>query len=331
MSEQILEQGVPSLPPQFQQFADDLIAWTKLKVARAMTQPRSADVLERDLATIHQKWRATNPDSAKRAAAKLSRLATKYARDPRFARFAGVNMAAPGSLDAVDFVPRNLTAAEVGPLITRIGGGPLVIAPPIAPEATNKIPRLHTKYLKCLDETDEWSSSDEIVWSVTWVTPTGDTGYRWWRRVDFDKGETKSIDWTGSFNVPQKWPNKFSFVFSMLEEDQTNAAQVVEQTWLKLKDKVHEYIEKFGQWIAGLIGFSEIGSIISAILKWIVDSIIGWLISIFAPDPMGTFTYTVTLNGGMNWTATGNTILPVTITHTGSGGKYHAGLEFILA
>lgn len=331
MANQLVEEGTPDLPPQVKQFAEDLGAWAKLKVARAATQARSADSLEYELSTIFQQWQGSHPKAAKRVTRKLDLLAKTFQKDPGMARFAGTNLPSLGSIDAVDLINRGLTAAERGRLLAQVDSGAIVQPNIIRPEATNTILRLHTRSLHCTRETREASASDEIVWSATWVTPTGGTGYRWWRRENFDRHETKSIEWTGSFSVPQRFPNRFSFIFSMLEEDQTDAASVIEQTWARLRERVNERINEFAEWLAGELGIEELGPIISSILRWVAGRLIEWLVGIFGPDPMGTLTYTVTLNGGTNWTATRSSTLPTTIRHAGSGGRYEAVLAFELA
>lgn len=331
MADQVAQEGLPALPPQAQRFASDLISWSKLKVARSFTASNTSDALERDLQSIHREWLTTNPDFARRSAGKLQRLSTRFRGDARFASFGGANLNTLGSIDAINLTPANLTAAEIGSIAAAFESPQIVATPLVTPEASSTVLRLRTQSLHCIEETDEISSSDEIVWSATWITPTGSTGYRWWRRTDFDKGETKSIADVMSFAIPQKFPSRYSFIFSMLEEDQSNAAKVVEQTWAKLKEAVKAKIDEFGRWLAGQIGMPEIGPIISAILNWVVNAVIGWLISIFAPDPMGTRTWTLNLGGGTKWNSTGNSILPVTLNHSGSGGRYTASLQFELA
>lgn len=331
MTESVLQEGLPALPAQLQRFANDVVSWSKLKVARSITAPRQADAVERDIAAIHREWLGTNRDFAMRSANKLSRMVTRFRGDPRLGAFNNVNVGALGAIDAVDIASRQLAPAELTQIASALQAPSIVAVAPVTPEATNTVLRLRTNNLHCIEETDEWSSSDEIVWSATWVTPSGGTGYHWWRRTDFDKNETKSIADVFTFAVPQKFPNKFSFIFSMLEEDQSNAAKVVEGVWAKLKDKVKQKIDDFAAWLAGQIGWADLGPIIAAILNWVVNTVIGWLISIFAPDPMGTLPYTITLNGGTTWTSTHNAILPLTINHSGSGGRYTASLQFELA
>jgi hypothetical protein len=331
MTAAVLQEGLPALPPQVQRFTNDLVAWSKLKVARAITQPVQADAVERDIAAAHRRWGAARPEFARRTADRLTRVVTRLPNDPGLAAFRGVSLSHVGALDAVELIPHDLTPAEIGPIVAALRGPVIVATPAVVPEASNKVLRLRTKSLHCIKETAEISFSDEIVWSAMWVTPTGATGRQWWRRTDFDKGETKSIAAVRSFQVAQQFPQKYSFVFSMLEEDSTNAGDVVDAIWAKLKGKVHEKIEEFADWIAGEIGWDDLGPIIAAILNWVVNTFFGWLIAIFAPDPMGIRTYTVTLNGGTTWVSTGNAILPVTVNHSGAGGRYTAALQFELA
>jgi hypothetical protein len=327
----VLQEGLPALHPKVQRFASNLVSWSKLKVARAVTQLRHADALESEIAAIHRQWSTTNPDFARRSANKLSGMARRFTNTPLFGVFNNVNIQGLGTIDAIDLMPAPMAPDEIGDIVASLTESKVVAKPAVLPESTNTVLRLRTKTLRCLKETNELSSSDEIVWSTTWVTPTGNSGYQWWRRVDFDKGETKSIANVFTFPVPQKFPHQFSFIFCMLEEDSSNAAKVVERTWAKLKERLEQKIDEFSRQLAAEIGFAELGPIIASILKWVTKTVIGWLISVLAPDPMGTLAYTITLNGGTTWIATGNATLPLTITHKGSGGHYTADLQFELA
>lgn len=286
-------------------------------------------LLRAGTSAVHREWLSTNPDFARRSASKLLRLSTRFRGDARFATFGGANLNNLGSITIVPYAP-NLTAAEIGSIVAAFESPQIVVTPFVTPEASSTVLRLRTESLHCIEETDELSSSDEIVWSATWVTPTGSTGYRL-RRTDFDKGETKLIADVMSFAIPQKFPSKYSFIFSMLEEDQSNAAKVVEQTWAKLKGAVEAKIGEFARWLAGQIGMPEIGPIISG------DPQLGGqrrdrLAHLdLRADPMGTRTWTLNLGGGTKWNSTGNSILPVTLNHSGSGGRYTASLQFELA
>ena len=113
MSDQIIEDGVPRLSPTVREVRQR----SRLVDEAEGGAEHDADEERRcaGAGPDHdpREWRATNPDSANRAAAKLGRLTTKFRTDSRFTRFADVNLASSGSLDAVDFVPRNLSAAAL--------------------------------------------------------------------------------------------------------------------------------------------------------------------------------------------------------------------------
>lgn len=328
-----------ALGAEVDRVARDIASAAKLKIARAFSPSttKAGDATEQRLMAIRDQMRAQAPARYARVANTADRLLVTFKGSAQFANFKNINPRALGAIESVPIIPKAISATRAGELIRDLTLSESVAAVPgVGPQGKTNRLQVRQHSIHCHDETDFWdepSSSDEIVLGVNWIAPTGATGYRWWRRTDFDEGETKSVDWTFSWNLPPKGKQQYFTMFTMIEEDWDNAAHFIEQTYLELKPDLHAKAEKFAAWLAGEIGWVELGPIIANILKAAIDYVFGWLASFFGSNVMGRRNWTFTLypTGDPKWKSTGSKILPMPMNFKALGGHYSLKAEAILS
>jgi hypothetical protein len=330
---------LPALPPEAARAARDIAASVKLKVARAFSPAtvKAGDEVEHNLMTIRDRLRQSHPDRAKRAGQTADRLLVRYRDLADFETFRAIDARKLGAIDEVSLVPANISAARAGELVrdltlAQIAGGAVPHGNGVSPQTDVRQLRVHQSTLRCYDETNEWSASDEIVLGVNWISASGNTGYRWWRREDFDAGETKSVDKVFAFKLDPDLRQRCWMRFTIIEEDWDSAAAYIEQVYYAIKDELHEKAELFAGWLAGQVGYPDLGPIVASILTWVIDHVFGWLTSLFTSDVLGKWTWTFTVGPhASKWKSTGKKLLPIPMRFQGLGGEYLLNAEAVLA
>jgi hypothetical protein len=159
--------------------------------------------------------------------------------------------------------------------------------------------RMRVHKVKCLDETDEWSASDEIkMGGVACSINNGDTTLipAFTVSDDFDRGEEVIYSPPRDFHtfdltkIPG-WSKHFTISFALAEYDSGGFSDFLRDLIKKIRDKVISYIKKgaaalTGAALGGLIGVSAgfIGAIVGAAVGWILGELFDWIASIFDDD-----------------------------------------------
>lgn len=329
------------LPPEIEAFTRRLCRSTQLKVARSFSSDTTSgsDSFENRLTGIRNRLRQSRPDHALLVSRRSNRLLDSYRNLPDFAPFHSINARAIGAVDQIALRPEDavIPPARMGEIVAALD---LAIpaglhAGGVTPQATTSRLKFHHTKLHCKSETnwsDEPSASDEIVLGVHWITPAGKTGYRWWRRENFDEGETKSVEWTFAWDLIPKGKQQFLVLYTLIEEDWDNAASWIEETFHEIVEELKKKSEDFAAWLAGEIGWSDLGPILASILKSAISFLFGWLIGLFGSNVMGTYKWTLTVSNkwAPKWSQTGTNTLPLPMTFKWSGGHYKLPAEAIL-
>ena len=198
---------------------------------------------------------------------------------------------------------------------------------------------LFIKEVHCIEETDEFNSSDEINIGGTKIEPNGDTHMidQFVVSDDFDEGEKVGF---GGGRLFAEWnlvdggndfPKPYPLIMAMAEKDDGGFYKFLKELWNLIDEKVTAAI-------AGAIGAAIgalIGNVIGAIVGFIVGAFIGWLISLFdnQDDILGVKPLTLWLGAATRsyYEAVGLLKNPpnlFNIDFTGDGGHYRVWCYF---
>jgi len=205
------------------------------------------------------------------------------------------------------------------------------------PQAVTDNLGLYITRVKCVDETNpEFWGSDEIALAGVSVDETGDTKKIAERYIGggFDDGDSKSYSphwrYEGfSLREGNVWPKHYSVSLILAEKDHGGLSDALNTVWVRVRDRVKAAIKKVvKKFIEVLLG-SEIAKAISEAVAWIVDKLVGWIISAFKDDIFPPAIVKVSIPSfGARWNfANGNwgsIVSPRRRAHfSGHGGRYY--------
>lgn len=207
--------------------------------------------------------------------------------------------------------------------------------PPPPPPAHSKLHfRLHQ--VRCLDETNpEWWGSDEISFGGVAIPPNGITApiSELFVGGGFDDGDAKNYSpprVMHTFSLQGlSYPAVFSVAIALAEKDCGGFATFLANLWAAVQGKVSEIIAKA---IAAITGLPEavttiISNVVSIVLGWIVD----WLIGLFGDDVFPVKTVTVRISSqGMHF-AGSDTSSTYSVSTSAHGGSYRVSYSWQLA
>jgi hypothetical protein len=306
----------PVLPtqPTLRAIANDVIGEIKYATAaNASNEGGSHGSLDH---ILHDFLSSRTPEAQKAASAHSRTLleGTEAQRAAIFGRYATVPVAeylSAGSDSIQARLPKlNVTANQVKVDLTALRSHLITLAgavPPPKPDpdlqaglAFKKM-RFFIRAVRCIEETDEWSESDEINMGAVVADPLGNTWIDPQFQVsdDFDAGEVVTYAGLGhkltgwNLVTSEPWPHVYAVTLCMAEKDDGGFAKFLKELWDYIDDKINALIT------AGLgaaIG-AELGGIIGAVVGAVLGLLVGWIISLFddADDILGAKVLTMTL------------------------------------
>jgi hypothetical protein len=322
------------LPSRVKRMMEDFTAQIELKAARVAGGMSPADEIEQVFQQALETAKAANPQRAEEAQRRMARPLTLVKQEPRFARFADVDLQTPGAVDKINVGKAHRAAGSyfnerwvhIPPKVDGVLETDLVV-----PQAGYTGLKFYITKVKCVEETDGFGS-DEIYLGVNCVDETGDTSYKYAKvSDDFDTGEVVDYGFPGKefqyFNLKEggdKFPKIYTVGVAMVEEDVGNMSGWFKDLHEKIHAAIKQMLKEAGYALGELIGLGDlgalIGSIVAGIIKWLAD----WLFAIFSNDYMGTFMTKAVINSYTgNWTATGTRFFSWSKKHIAHGGHYH--------
>jgi hypothetical protein len=303
----------PALPtqPALRAIAEDVIAEVKYATSVAAShEERGPGVLD---GALHDFLTARRPAAQRRARAHAGRLLAAPAeqRSAVFGRYSSIKAAdylgrgqgTPAGLAQMKLNSAQLTTELQAVRLHYLKLPPL--GPPPDPDlqaglAFTKL-RFFIRGVRCIEETDEWSESDEINLGAVVADPLGNTWVRKQVEIsdDFDAGEKVAYPGIGmhftGWNIvtSEPWPHVYGLTLAMAEKDDGGFAKFLKELWDYVDDKINALI---AAGIGAAIG-AEIGGILGAVAGAVLGVLVGWIISLFdnADDIVGAKVLTMTL------------------------------------
>ena len=212
--------------------------------------------------------------------------------------------------------------------------------------------QLHLKKVKCLEETDEISASDEISMGGFAVDPDGDT-----RKIpqfvvstDFDEGESVGYSGKGKLfaewnlidgTADNPWPLLYAAGVAMAEKDDGGFGQFLTDLWEVVCKEVEAAIVAGVAGVGAAIGAAIGGGIgaivggIGGIVGALVGLLIGWIISLFDnPDDVVAVKHldlslASALGSYYDWAGlTKSSPDTFTVDFNGDGGRYRTWFSY---
>jgi hypothetical protein len=203
--------------------------------------------------------------------------------------------------------------------------------------------KLIIRQVRCIEETDGESGSDEINLGGSIVGATGNNKLVDQFQVsdDFDEGEKRNINKVfGTYTIrtePQGFPYVYTAVIVMAEKDDGGFYKFLKELWNKLGDKVQDMVKgAIGAGIGAALGSlaGPIGTIVGAVF----GAFIGWFINWFdnPDDIVGVKTVQLGLGACTrsyyDWAKlTTPQGLKSTLFFKGDGGRYEVDLSWKVA
>ncbi|WP_337185356.1 hypothetical protein [Phenylobacterium sp.] len=212
------------------------------------------------------------------------------------------------------------------------------IDPDVLAGAKYKKLGLFLNSVHCLEETDEWSASDEIAMGGTATAPDGTT-----RKIpefmvsnDFDAGEKKVYGGRGrllhewSIFTNSNWPHVYSAVLVMAEKDEGGFGKFLQELWDKVGAEVKKAIAgAVGSAIGAALGsfFGPLGAGLGAAVGWLVGLLVDWILSWFKDDLIAMKVIQLSLGAATksyyDWAGlTANPARQFSMNFNGDGGRY---------
>ncbi|WP_461118536.1 hypothetical protein [Saccharothrix stipae] len=198
--------------------------------------------------------------------------------------------------------------------------------------------------VRAIEETDEWSDSDEILMGGMQIDPAGVTRKvsPWLVSGDFDAGE--AVDYTApgrlfsrsSLTTTGTWPRTYVAVVMMAEEDHGGFASALHSAWAKVAEQVRRVVVQGTAAVVSPSLGEVIGELIGQVVGWIVDEAVRWFIGMFEDDLFDARTAVVRLPhryeflyrqaADLGWT---DHRLPTTeMRFVGHGGDYRVNVHW---
>lgn len=243
--------------------------------------------------------------SRRRAAALLNAPVSE--RQKAFGRFANAGDTQPQIVDPAlkakmaDAVKKEATLREG---LAGLAGGKVSTGPTVVP-AYSKL-GFFIYNVRCNEETDELSASDEILLGGFGVSPSGKMIEvpQWKVSDDFDRGEVVTyapprnfveFDLFAKGDFP--FPRTYTISLVMGEEDSGGFGDFLQAIWDKVGAEAVAAASSAIGLAAGTAVGSALGGFIGAIAGAVIGTVIGWLIQLFdnPDDLVGVNTWTLTL------------------------------------
>jgi hypothetical protein len=341
----------PALPTDaaLRAIAEDLIAEVKYATAVAAAERRSAPGAL--YGAVHDFISTRTPAAQQRAQVKARALlgSSDAHRQLVFGRFSAVKPSdylTRGSDDILN----HLTDLRIDPAVLRGGLDKFRNFHLIVPKAPKTDPdlqaglafkklRVFLAAVRCVEETDELSDSDEINIGGVRTDPFGHTKVidEFVVSDDFDEGEVVNYAGLGhkltgwELVTNQGWPISYVITLAMAEKDDGGFWAFLQKLWEKIKEKAEALI---GAGIGAAVG-GALGGVLGAIVGAVVGALIGWIISLFdnEDDIIGAIPVTLSLGAATksyyDWAKlTSSEGLKTTLHFKGDGGYYRARLRY---